>query len=429
MNSGPEPESESTEPLSARPPRQEDVLGRRIGAALIDLALMVAVFAILAATIGESTVEGGELSFELTGAEGALYLALVLLYYFALEAAIGQTVGKLLLGLRVVRTGGRHPSTVAIAVRTLLRVVDWLPFLYLVGFISMMATGARRQRLGDLAAKTGMGQAPPVKHRGLAAAATALVVVLLLGFSSYRAAVSGGGTSTQEGLSDLRVCADEAFDEGEEECTQDQREQPPRGQTFYCSAKVGDREGERVNARVLYEDDLYFTSDYVLPAGSGTVWVRFAAGNVALPAGPWACELAVGSEKLEASFESVGPTAPILNTAACPTANTVSETPPVCRQDESGAPLATTDSVTCSATIVGEKGKLVRAEFLYEGREIGGPPAELVSPGSIARVSIPLTAEPNLLPGGDYACRFSLANGQIGEKRFSITGGDGAGAR
>ena len=67
MNSGPEPESESTEPLSAGPPRQEDVLGRRIGAALIDLALMVAVFAILAATIGESTVEGGELSLSSPG--------------------------------------------------------------------------------------------------------------------------------------------------------------------------------------------------------------------------------------------------------------------------------------------------------------------------------------------------------------------------
>lgn len=66
-------------------------------------------FAVLAATIGESTVDGSEVSFELTGAEAALYLALVLLYYFALEVAIGQTVGKLLLGVRVVRTDGSRP--------------------------------------------------------------------------------------------------------------------------------------------------------------------------------------------------------------------------------------------------------------------------------------------------------------------------------
>jgi hypothetical protein len=122
-------------------------------------------------------------------------------------------VGKLLLGLRVVRTDGSWPSVVVIAARTLLRVVDWLPFLYLVGFIAMLATGARRQRLGDLAARTGVAQALPVRHRSLAATATALVVVVLLGFSFYRASdddeKTGSmteATATEETL---------AFEEGE----------------------------------------------------------------------------------------------------------------------------------------------------------------------------------------------------------------------
>ena len=190
MNSDPAPESESTEPPSAVPPREEDVLGGRIGAALIDLALLVAVFAILATTIGESTVDGSEVFFELTGAEAALYLALVLLYYFAFEAAIGQTVGKLLLGVRVVRTDGSRPSVAAIGIRTLLRVVDWLPFLYLVGFIAMLATGGRRQRLGDLAAKTGVAQALPVRRRSVAAGATALSL------SSFWACPSTGRATT-----------------------------------------------------------------------------------------------------------------------------------------------------------------------------------------------------------------------------------------
>ena len=187
MNRIPEPEAESTEPASAVPPSQEDLLGHRIGAALIDLALLVALFAILAATIGESTVGGDGFSFELDGAEAVMYFALVLLYYFALEAAFGQTVGKLLLGLRVVRTDGGRPSVAAIAVRTLVRVVDWLPFLYLVGFIAMQVTGERRQRLGDLAARTGVARALPVRHRSLAAAAVALVVLVLLGLSFYQA--------------------------------------------------------------------------------------------------------------------------------------------------------------------------------------------------------------------------------------------------
>jgi uncharacterized RDD family membrane protein YckC len=187
MSRVPGPESESIEPPSAAPPSQEDLLGRRIGAALIDLAVLAAVFAILAATIGESTVGEGGFSFDLYGAEAVLYFGLVLLYYFALEAVLGQTVGKLLLGLRVLRADGSRPSVAAITVRTLVRVVDWLPFLYLVGFIAMQVTGLRRQRLGDLAARTSVVRALPLQHQSVAAGAMAGVVLVLLGLSFYRA--------------------------------------------------------------------------------------------------------------------------------------------------------------------------------------------------------------------------------------------------
>ncbi len=81
-------------------------------------------------------------------------MVLVLLYYFALEATTGKTAGKALLGVTVRTTDGSRPSAGVIAIRTLLRVVDWLPFLYIVGFVSVLATGRRRMRLGDLAAKT-----------------------------------------------------------------------------------------------------------------------------------------------------------------------------------------------------------------------------------------------------------------------------------
>jgi uncharacterized RDD family membrane protein YckC len=59
-------------------------------------------------------------------------------------------MGKLLLDPRVLRAGGTRPSVRAVAVRTLLRIVDWLPVLYLAGFIVTLVTGARRQRIGDL---------------------------------------------------------------------------------------------------------------------------------------------------------------------------------------------------------------------------------------------------------------------------------------
>jgi hypothetical protein len=80
-------------------------------------------------------------------------LAWALYYYFACESGAGQTLGKRLLKLRVVRADGRPAGIREIAVRTVLRVVD-MQFAYLVGLIVMLATGERRGRLGDLAAGT-----------------------------------------------------------------------------------------------------------------------------------------------------------------------------------------------------------------------------------------------------------------------------------
>jgi uncharacterized RDD family membrane protein YckC len=121
----------------------------------------------------------GEFFLSLDGF-GELYVALALGHYLVLEATIGQTVGKLLVGVRVVRAGGGRPNLLEVAKRTFVRVVDWLPALYLVGFLLMLATGARRQRLGDLAADTRIARAVPILHRGLAAAGLTSSLVLVL---------------------------------------------------------------------------------------------------------------------------------------------------------------------------------------------------------------------------------------------------------
>ena len=142
-----EPQASEPVPPEPLPPAAaggEDLLGVRIGTALIDLALLFGLLVVLSVTIGEASVGDG-FSFYLNSyADEALYLGLVLVYYFALEATIGQTVGKLLTGLRVVRPDGDRPSVSAVAIRTVVRLVDWLPLLYLVGFLTMLATGARR---------------------------------------------------------------------------------------------------------------------------------------------------------------------------------------------------------------------------------------------------------------------------------------------
>src|ERR1700758_4401819 len=80
-----------------------------------------------------------------------LNATILFLYGWLLEAACGATLGKVLVGIRVVRTtqGG---ALAACAVRNLLRIVDGLGF-YLVG-TAVAACSDVRQRIGDICAHT-----------------------------------------------------------------------------------------------------------------------------------------------------------------------------------------------------------------------------------------------------------------------------------
>jgi uncharacterized RDD family membrane protein YckC len=76
-------------------------------------------------------------------------------YHFALESRDGQTLGKRRYGIRVVAADGGPAGPRAIAIRSVLRIIDALPVCYVSGLISMVRTGpARRQRIGDIAAGT-----------------------------------------------------------------------------------------------------------------------------------------------------------------------------------------------------------------------------------------------------------------------------------
>jgi uncharacterized RDD family membrane protein YckC len=88
------------------------------------------------------------------GAPGLLAMTAVWLSYFAVsEAFTGQTVGKRRMGLVVVSVDGGPAGVRAISARTVLRLIDDLVF-FLVGLLSMILTGERRRRLGDLAGRT-----------------------------------------------------------------------------------------------------------------------------------------------------------------------------------------------------------------------------------------------------------------------------------
>ena len=87
-----------------------------------------------------------------------LVLAPTLLIYFLyhpiLEVTMkGRTLGKKMAGLRVVSMTGQTPSWGALVIRNIFRLVDSLPFGYIVGLGVATAT-ARQVRIGDLAAGT-----------------------------------------------------------------------------------------------------------------------------------------------------------------------------------------------------------------------------------------------------------------------------------
>jgi uncharacterized RDD family membrane protein YckC len=78
----------------------------------------------------------------------------------------GQTVGKRLLRLRVVDAGGFRLEPSQVIVRNLMRLVDGLPALYLLGGITCLVS-RHRQRLGDLAAGTVVIRAPKLSRPDL----------------------------------------------------------------------------------------------------------------------------------------------------------------------------------------------------------------------------------------------------------------------
>jgi uncharacterized RDD family membrane protein YckC len=78
----------------------------------------------------------------------------------------GQTVGKRLLRLRVVDAAGLRLEPSQVIVRNLMRFLDALPGLYLLGGITCLVS-RHRQRLGDLAAGTVVIRAPKLERPDL----------------------------------------------------------------------------------------------------------------------------------------------------------------------------------------------------------------------------------------------------------------------
>ena len=115
------------------------VTGRRILATIVDVIIFSISYWLLLLVFGSTSVEGGSIAFSLGALGSLVYIVGVFAYYLFMEGYLGQTVGKMLLGIKVVREdNGGVPGLGAAALRTVLRIIDGILF-YAVAFVSALS--------------------------------------------------------------------------------------------------------------------------------------------------------------------------------------------------------------------------------------------------------------------------------------------------
>ena len=129
------------------------VTGRRVLATIVDGIILAVIIGVMSVLFGGASAEAGQVSASLSGVPALAAFLLAFAYYIAMEGYLGQTLGKMLFGIKVIREDtGEVPGIRAAAIRTVLRILDGL-FSYLVAFVAVLAS-QKNQRLGDMAAGT-----------------------------------------------------------------------------------------------------------------------------------------------------------------------------------------------------------------------------------------------------------------------------------
>jgi uncharacterized RDD family membrane protein YckC len=81
------------------------------------------------------------------------FLVIMALYFIILEGLLGYTLGKWAMRLRVISLTGELPGMGRSTVRNLLRIVDGLPTLNILG-VALIIDSKEKARFGDRVAGT-----------------------------------------------------------------------------------------------------------------------------------------------------------------------------------------------------------------------------------------------------------------------------------
>lgn len=153
----------------SRPPERHDtdVVGARVVATIIDSVIVMALlfgtfFALMAGLAAGASASQGTLPDSFATVFLIPFLV-VFGYYLLLEGLWdGYTVGKKVMGIKVVKDDGSSIGILESVVRNVLRIIDSILY-YAVGFLVMAVTD-RRQRLGDLIASTVVVRETPTER-------------------------------------------------------------------------------------------------------------------------------------------------------------------------------------------------------------------------------------------------------------------------
>src|SRR3954467_3885928 len=124
-------------------------LGSRFVARLLDSVIQFGIIIALLLGTGLSSPPGFVVG-------GVIVLIFLVMFLYDVPFEVlnnGRTIGKMTAGIRVVGRHGEPVGFLSSSARNIMRIVDFLPALYVTGVASIVAT-SQDQRLGDLTAGT-----------------------------------------------------------------------------------------------------------------------------------------------------------------------------------------------------------------------------------------------------------------------------------
>jgi uncharacterized RDD family membrane protein YckC len=126
----------------------KEALPKRILAFLVDTVIIIILLGLFAISVVSSVPR----MFLLVIITMFTSLLVTFFYAFLLEGYKGQTIGKMVMGIMVVKEDGSPCDYTSSFVRNLLRLVDGFAY-YLVGLVAILVS-ENNQRIGDYMAGT-----------------------------------------------------------------------------------------------------------------------------------------------------------------------------------------------------------------------------------------------------------------------------------